>query len=264
MKGSTLAAAAVLSAAFTAPAIAQSAKQDAQGWQFELTPYLWAPALKGSVQVNNAPKAKMNLSAWDMIQMLDFSAAGRFEARNGRWTGFADVFYAKVSDGGDGEIKLRQRGPGIEFDANMEMKQVIGELGGGYRILEGGIPVDLIAGGRYNKLDMDAKIEATGQGPLGLSASRTASYKKDWWDPYVGVRAQIPIADKWSLRAYGDIGGFRSDSHTWQLIGGVNYDYSKTVSIKLGYRYYHVNYDHGGFDYDMNQRGITAGVGFKF
>jgi len=78
------------------------------------------------------------------------------------------------------------------------------------------------------------------------------------------VRAQIPIADKWSLLAYGDIGGFRNDSHTWQLIGGVGYAYSQSVSFKLGYRYYHTNYDHGGFDYDMNQRGITAGVGFKF
>lgn len=111
MRRLTLAAATVLATAFTAPATAQSAKQDAQGWQFELTPYLWAPALKGSVQINNAPKAKLDLSAWDLIQMLDFSAAGRFEARNGRWTAFANVFYAKVSDGGDGEIKLRQRGP---------------------------------------------------------------------------------------------------------------------------------------------------------
>jgi len=182
VKRSTLVAAAVLAAVFSAPATAQTAKQDAQGWQFELTPYLWAPALKGSVQINNAPKAKLDLSAWDLIQMLDFSAAGRFEARNGRWSGFADVFYAKVSDGGDGEITLRQRGPGIEFDANLKMKQVIGEVGGAYRVVEGGTPVDLMLGGRYNKIDMDAKVEATGQGPLGLSASRTASYEKNWWD----------------------------------------------------------------------------------
>jgi opacity protein-like surface antigen len=249
--------------AAAAPAVAQSATTEKEGWQFELTPYLWAPDLKGSVQINNAPKAKLDLSAWDLIQMLDFSAAGRFEARNGRWGAFADVFYAKVSDGGDGEIKLR-RGPGIEFDANLKMKQIIGELGGGYRIVEGSTPVDLIAGGRYNKIDMDAKVEATGQGPLGLSASRTASYEKNWWDPYVGVRVKLPIADKWSLLGYGDVGGFRNDSRTYQLIGGVNYDYSRTVSFKAGYRFYHVNYDKGGFDYDMNQRGFTAGVGFKF
>jgi len=262
MKRSTLAAAAVLAAAAT-PAAAQTAKAADGGWQFELTPYLWAPALKGSVQINNAPKAKLDLSAWDMIQMLDFSAAGRFEARNGRWTGFADVFYAKVSDGGDGEITLR-RGRGIEFDANLKMKQVIGELGGAYRVVEGSTPVDLMLGGRYNSIDMDAKVEATGQGPLGLSRSRTASYKKDWWDPYVGVRAQIPVADKWSLLAYGDVGGFQGGSHTWQLIGGVGYAYSQSVSFKLGYRYYHVNHDRGSLDYDMNQRGVTAGVSFRF
>jgi opacity protein-like surface antigen len=256
--------AAAMAALFTVTAaVAQTAKPQAQGWQFELTPYLWAPALKGSVQVNNAPKAKLDLSAWDLIQMLDFSAAGRFEARNGRWGAFADVFYAKVSDGGGGDIKLH-RGPGIEFDANLKMKQAIGEFGGAYRVVEGSAPVDLLLGGRYNKIDMDAKVEIAGQGPLGLSASRSASYKKDWWDPYVGVRAQIPIADKWSLLAYGDIGGFRSDSHNFQLIGGVGYAYSQTTSFKLGYRYYHVDYDHGGFDYDMNQRGVTAGVSFKF
>ena len=113
------------------------------------------------------------------------------------------------------------------------------------------------------RVDMDATVDVTGAGILGLGATRTLTYAKDWWDPYAGVRVLLPLDGKWSVLAYGDLGGLHSDSRSYQLIGGLNYAWSPTTTLKVGYRFYHMDRDRGGFNYDMNQRGFTVGVGFK-
>jgi opacity protein-like surface antigen len=87
----------------------------------------------------------------------------------------------------------------------------------------------------------------------------------DWVDPYIGARIQHPVADRWTLVGYGDIGGFGVGSDfAWQAIAGVNYDFSKSVSGKLGYRYLAVDYDKDGFLYEMDSYGAYLGVGFRF
>lgn len=249
------------------PAAAQLTNpSSAPGWQFEIQPYLWAPGLHGDASINNAPKANIDMSPKDVIQKLDFALMGMFEARNGRWGLVGDAFYAKLSDSADKSFSLHPRF-GVDVNVGMKLKQHIYALAGEYRLLEGTTPVDLMLGARYNNIDMDAKVGIQGLGPLGLSRKRTFSYDKDWVDPYVGARFVHPLADKWSLIGYADAGGAgigAASKFTYQLMGGIIYDYSKTVSFKGGYRQYHINYDHGGFEYDVNQRGFIAALGIKF
>lgn len=268
MKKHLLATAALLTMSVAAPAGAQLTNPSAgPGWQFELQPYLWAPGLHGDTSINNAPQAKIDMSPKDVIQKLDFGLMGMFEARNGRWGLVGDAFYAKLSDKADKTFSLHPRVGGADVNVDMKLKQHIYALAGEYRLLEGTTPVDLMLGARYNSIDMDAKVGLQGLGPLGLSRTRTFSYDKDWVDPYVGLRFVHPLADKWSLLGYADAGGAgigAASKFTYQLMGGIIYDYSKTVSFKFGYRQYHINYDHGGFEYDVNQRGFLAGLGIKF
>jgi opacity protein-like surface antigen len=206
------------------------------------------------------------MSPKDVIQKLDFALMGMFEARNGRWGLLADAFYAKLSDGADNTFSLRGRS-GFDVNVDLNMKQHIYALAGEYRVLQGTTPVDLMLGARYNDIQMHPKVDVQGLGPLGLSRTRTFSYDKNWVDPYVGLRFVHRLADKWSLLGYGDVGGAgigAASKFTYQLMGGLIYDYSRTVSFKAGYRQYHINYDHGGFAYDVNQRGFIAALGVKF
>ena len=267
MKKSMLAVATVLAMTVVAPAGAQLTNPSAgPGWQFEIQPYVWLPGLHGDAKVNNAPRADIDMSPKDVFQKLDFALMGMFEARNGRWGLVGDAFYAKLSDGADKTFSLHPRF-GADVNVGLKLKQKIFALAGEYRLLEGATPVDLMLGARYNSIDMDAKVDLQGLGPLGLSRKRTFSYDKDWVDPYIGLRFVHPLADKWSLLGYGDMGGAgigAASKFTYQLMGGIIYDYSKTVSFKGGYRQYHINYDHGGFQYDVNQRGFIAALGIKF
>ncbi len=240
-------------------ATAQTTEPQTGGWQFELTPYIWAAGMKGDVQSGPLPKTSTDVSFSDVLDVLDFGMMGAFEARKDRWGLLFDAIYMDLSMGATAS------GPGgaLTVNANLEMKQTLLAAAAAYRTVEGRSPVDVIGGLRYVKLEASADIDGSLFGTPGITVSRSGD--KDWVDPYIGARIQHPITDRWTLVGYGDIGGFGVGSDfTWQAIAGVNYDFAKSVSGKLGYRYLSVDYDKDGFLYDMDSYGAYLGVGIRF
>ena len=255
----------MLTLAAAAPAAAQQA-----GWQYEFTPYLWGAAMKGDVQIGNLPQMNVDMKFTDILDILDFALMGAFEARKGRLGFMFDSSYLKLSDA----ATASRTGPGpigasATASADIQVKWTFLSAAVAYRVSEGRSPVDVIGGLRYSKVQANADIAASffGGGPLGLGAAGTVarSGHVDWVDPYIGVRVQHPIAERWTLVGYADYGGFGvgSDSST-QLSGGVSYQYSKTVSIKFGYRYRSGDYDKDGIKIDMTLQGLYAGLGIHF
>ena len=247
----------------TAPASAQSTATTSSAWTYEITPYFWGSAMKGDTQTCQLPTSSVDMSFSDILDTLDFGLMGAFEARTGRWGIFLDAIYMKVSD----SATINRTGAGplgatLSVTGNLRFEQTM--LAGAvmYRAVEGTSPIDILGGLRYNKLDVEATADFS---LLGLAGSRTRGGDKDWVDPYVGVRIQHPIANRWTLVGYADIGGFGVGSDfAWQAAVGVNYDFSKTVSAKFGYRYMDVDYDKSGFIYDMRIDGLFLGVGIRF
>jgi hypothetical protein len=244
-------------------ASAQTPRSSTEQWQFELTPYLWGSAMEGSVAGGRLPRVDVDMSFSDILDDLDFGLMGAFEARKGRWALLTDAIYMKVS----ADAKARRTGPGpigatatAQADVRLEQTMLAGALG--YRVAEGVTAVDLFAGARYSNIDARANIS-------GSLFARTASVRrsgdKDWVDPYVGVRVQHRLGERWTLAGYLDYGGFgvASDS-TWQAAIGGEYAFSKAVGLKFGYRELHVDYDKSGFVYDMKNSGAYIGVGIRF
>jgi hypothetical protein len=71
------------------------------------------------------------------------------------------------------------------------------------------------------------------------------------------------LSPRWSLVGYADIGGGGSDS-SWQALASLNYEVSRTTSVKIAYRHYAVDYNKGQFRYDMETSGPLIGVGIRF
>jgi opacity protein-like surface antigen len=95
--------------------------------------------------------------------------------------------------------------------------------------------------------------------------SRSVSARESWWDPVIGVRVLVPLAEAWTLVGYADIGGFGVGSDlTYQLLAGVNWQFARSVSAKVGYRYFYQDYEQDGFIWDMAASGFYLGAGFKF
>jgi opacity protein-like surface antigen len=51
---------------------------------------------------------------------------------------------------------------------------------------------------------------------------------------------------------------------TLQALVGVNYEFSRAIAGKAGYRYISVDYDKDGFAYEMAYEGLYIGAGIGF
>jgi opacity protein-like surface antigen len=244
-------------------ASAQTTGEAPGQWQYEFTPYLWAAGISGDVAAGPLPTINADVSFADILKTLDFAAMGAFEARKDRWGALFDTMYIRLSTSGTAS----RTGPGPigstnTASANLEITQTMFASAIVYRVTDGRAPADVLGGLRYNKVNTAADIDATF---FGSSGSVSLSGHKDWIDPYLGARVRYPLAERWTLVGYADVGGFGLGSDfTWQAALGVNYDFSKTVSGKLGYRELAIDYDNDGFIYDMKLRGLYVGVGIRF
>lgn len=246
-------------------ASAQASSGVTDGWQFEVTPYLWAAGLKGDAELGNLPKINLDKSFSDILSKLDFGAMGSFEARKDRWGFLFDGLYMKLSDSATATgTSPNLPGASLTVNADATIKESILSWGVAYRVLNGSTPVDLIGGVRYVKIDVDASIGARLYDPVAsIGATVSRSGDKSFSDPYIGVRVVSPIADRWALMGYADTSGGGQTS-TWQVAVGANYAYSKEVSVKLGYRYLNIGYDKDAVHIDTKMSGPYIGVGFRF
>lgn len=222
------------------------------GWSFQLTPYLWASALKGDVALGPlAPPTSINASFMDIVDHLDMAFAGQFEWRNGKYGILADLSYLAAS--------VSASGPAGFVNGNLKDKTFFGTIVGSYRAVEqGNASVELLAGGRVWWRHDELTI-------TGLGGAQTASREKSWVDPIIGLRARAQISPTVFMQFYGDVGGFGVASDmTYQLEGIVGYLYSPTKTFFAGYRYLSVDYERGGYIFDVRMSGPIVGATFKF
>ena len=252
-----------LAAALLGPATAGAQAASGDAWSFELTPYLWGAAMKGSVQIAQLPAVRVDMSFGDILDHLDAGFMGGFEARKGRWGLLVDSIYMKL----DGSGGATRTGPGpvgasASASANLEVRETMLGAGAAYRFSDGAASLDAVGGLRGMKIDADARVDAS---LFAQAGSVSASGSKSWVDPYLGLRVRQPLGERWALASYADIGGFGVGSRlTWQALLGVDYQFSKSFVGKAGYRYIAVDYDKGGFVYDMANSGLYAGLGIRW
>jgi len=219
--------------------------------------------MSGDIGTGPLPTIGVDMSFSDILDNLDAGLMGAFEARKGRWEMLFDAIYMKLAHSGTASrTGAGPIGATATAGADLEIAQSVFAAALAYRAIEGRTPVDLIGGVRYAKIEADARIEGTF---FAQTSSVARSADKSWVDPYVGVRVLHPLAERWTLVGYADIGGFGVGSDfTWQAAAGVDYEFSKAIAGKIGYRYMSVDYDKDGFHYDMANSGLYAGVGIRF
>lgn len=232
------------------PAAAQTAMPAADDWQFEFIPYLWLAGIRSDLKFGPLPGRTLTVKSSSVLRALDFGAMGTLEARKGDWGGLLDVQYVKLG-------VSNQLAGGLLGGYNVKFEQTIATLAGFYRVANGPLSVDLLAGVRY--IDANTKVDIA-PSPRGLGGRIQATAGST--NGILGVRAIVPLGDKWSLLGYLDVGEGSSNS-SWQAIAGASYQYSPTVSLKFGYRY--LNYKR---DDDLLNKvamgGLYFGAGFKF
>lgn len=185
------------------------------------------------------------------------------------------VLKSLVAKGSAAAAKLRSlRLPSIE-EVELELALAIVEAGASYLLCE--MPLneaetqvltfEALAGARYTYLKSEIDIDIA-PGSFGILPSHVSiEESKDWLDPLIGARVRAHLTDRVTLSVRADASGFGVGSAsklTWQVTAGATYDLSDRTSLFVGYRYYDLEYERGGFEFDAVLKNPIVGVGIRF
>jgi hypothetical protein len=244
--------------AFAATPIAAQGEENAAapsaGWTFTSTPYVWFAGLQGDLAtISGLPPAEVDVSFSDIIENTDMALMLAAEANRDRWALLLDLVYLSVS--GNAETPGPLLG-GADFDT----KTLFATLGVAYEVIERGrLRTDVVAGARLWYAETELDLSA------GILPAQSAQDEEFWADPIIGVRAYADLGGGFSLASFFDIGGFGVGSDlTWQIAGTAGYRIRDWLWVRAGYRHLKVDYENGGFVYDVKMSGPILGVGFRF
>lgn len=224
---------------------------DTQEWSYRLAPYIWLPALSGTLRVDTGdPPADVDTS---FLDVLDFAFLIIGEARKDKWGLLGEFNYLDLSHSAetDGLIYL---------GAKARLTGVMGALTGSYRVLEGrDTSLDILAGARAWRLDLKIDYRA------GSLPAKTARGSRSWVDPVVGLRGRIGLTERLFLTGLLDAGGFGVGSDfQWEANAALGYRFNQTISVSFGYRHLDLDFKDGGFVVDASLSGSYVMVGFEF
>ena len=218
--------------------------QKSVGWEYEITPYLWAVGFDGTVGNGGTTSPIDTEYQFFSLENLDAYGAFTLDAKKQNWGYYFDVLYVKYSDGISAPL----------LTTNITTRDGFLESMITYR-LDNQYSVDLLVGARY----VDVNLE------LRLAPGPDIKAQKEWIDPLIGMRATFKLTDNWSVHVKGDVGGFGIASDlTANAAVTVDYKMGKNTSFKVGYRYLKVDFNDDLFVHDVTLSGIGVGLGYRF
>lgn len=266
-KATSLAAAILLFVVFWGVnSIAAESSASADKWQYEFTIYGWLPSIDGTVKYDiPGTGGSVGVDASDILDALEFTFMGLFQARKNKLSFGVDFIYADFSNSRSTNINFSPGpGPGVPLSVSagigLEALAVTGTVG--YDVVQTTkARMALIGGVRY--LDVSTDLDITVNGPLPPTPPPAhLSGSKDFWDGIVGLKGVYMLTPNWYIPYYADIGAGDSKL-TYQLYAGIGYMFS-WGDIKLGYRYVEYKQDDDKLVQDLQLYGPQVGIGFRF
>ncbi len=221
------------------------ADETPNGFQFELTPYLWAATIQGTTSIDGGESPPYDSDySFFALDNLDGVASATFTAQKEQWGFLVDFLYVGYED-------TFKEGTSLALTARLE--GTIMEFAGTYA------PAsfenfNFIAGLRNQDITVSMSL-----------TNHEAEKSVAWTDPFLGVIYTRPLSGKFHMALRGDVGGFGIESDM-----AVNaevmfrYQMNKTASIKFGYRYLKVEFDDNDLVYDISLDGVLVGLGIRF
>jgi opacity protein-like surface antigen len=251
------------------------------GWQKDVSLYYWNPATDGALTLEGL-RAEYDLSEGDFLSFAESAEAafmGMANFRNGPYLVYLNLVYANF----DGMyVENMAVGPALA-DFNVNWEQLVTELALGYRVVEWGSKtektrksgVDLMFGARY--VDIEAEVKVA-QFPDPAFVGFRAKGGQNWIEPWVGLRVEANLNEKWKLYGQGNVGGFGLDdipSHSIDVIAAVQYRMTQHWAANLAYRHLELSYKQGqvvnivgqmgdAFAHDSTLTGPIVGITYIF
>lgn len=237
-KVGTVAASLLLAAGMTA----FGAGEDA--WKLEITPYLWAAGIDADVKVNGQ-EFEIDQKFSDLIEHVDAAAALLIVAEKNHWQLYGQGDYVSLnadethSSGVHGEIEantvILTGGFGYEFAGFNEKARMA-----------------VLLGGRFTHMDNEIILD-------GQSSGKD---NNDLLDGLVILRGRYNFTEKFRFSPTLNIGAGDSDL-TYELQPEFQYDFTETMSGRIGYRRVHYKEEFSAdSEFDGEMSGFLVGLGW--
>lgn len=212
----------------------QSLAQPDNDWQFQASLYGYFPSIDGRVTFPPpAGGGDVSVGADDILKELKMAFMGSFEARHGRWGGFADVIYMDIGGESEQASSFSLGGIGVPAGASArvdyDLKAAVWTLAGTYRAMDTrNIALDWVVGTRV--LDIHPTTSWQLSGNIGsipvIDRAGTRGVREQNWDIVIGARGRMSLGQdgNWFVPFYFDAGTGESSS-TWQAMTGVGYTF---------------------------------------
>lgn len=272
LRGAVAVVATAAAVALPSAARAQSqATPDAGQWRYGLELYAYLPTIGGTVNfpVGTGSPGNINVDADTLIDNLQFTFMGMFEAHNGRWGIYTDLLYLDV-DGTKSKTRDFTIGGGavpggVTGDLKLDLRGTIWTIAGEYRLVsDPAWTVDLLGGARVFSVKPELEWSLSSSVPALPGVSGGKEVRQTNWDAVVGVKARYAFGPnrEWYVPLYVDVGTGESDL-TWQVAAGIGYNHGNWTFNAL-WRYLDYNLDSGDAISDMNFNGPMLGVGYRW
>jgi len=219
-------------------------------WEFKSSLYGWFAGIDGTVGVASKEK-QIDATPGDLLNNLEFTMGGSFEARTSKVNLIADVFYMGLGK----EVKVEKTiGENtITKTGSLDLDEWVVEGTVGYRITE---ELDLLYVNRFYLISAGIIMDDT-----------TTSKSVNWFDGFLGARYTKKFGENFYTTLRVDVGGGGS-TFSWFANAVVGYRISELFSLSANYRILSIDYEKGisenYFKYDTFNHGIGLAAVFSF
>lgn len=222
-----------------------------EAWRFELTPYIWAPGIRGTLGLDSGLAKSANFNSSDVLSNLKTGGMISAEAHKGSWGVMGDVVSATLQKTG----MIPNTGNTVGDQITLQQTILTGLAS--YTVANTKAAyVDALFGVRA--------VDATAT--LSVGRFGTVSKSTSTVDPIIGTKGRYRIAaSTWYVPFYGDIGsGGGTTNLTWQVMAGVGKTFGKLIDASLTYRALYYDMKEGGVLQKTTMLGPQVAVTFKF
>ena len=230
----------------------------ADSWRFEVTPYLWSPGIKGTLNFNNGLAKSADMNSSNVLGNLKSGGMIAAEAHYGNWGIMGDIVSATLQNSGS----IPVYGGVAHVADKITLQQTVLTGVATYTFVNN---KDAYVDGLLGVRAID--ITATLNGNLdGTNISKTISSKTSTVDPIIGAKGRYRIADSsWYIPAYADIGsGGGTTNLTWQVAAGVGKTFNNLIDASLTYRSLYYDMKSSAVLQKTTMQGPQLSVTFKF
>lgn len=240
-------------------------------WQFSATAYGWFPDIGGETSFRLTGTSAIDVDISTILDNLEMTVQGTFEARKGNWGAMTDLVYLDVGASNSRARNIEFGGQSLPASVttagDFDLKSLFVTFAGTYRLADDpGFVSDLLFGARLASLDQTFGWEFTGDfgsiSPPPRTGDREVS--NDQLDAIIGTKGRWALGakHKWVIPFHIDIGAGDSDL-TWQAMVGLGYAFEWG---DLGAAWRSLDYDmkEGGAIADINFNGPALGATFRW